>query len=68
MLPHGRNGLSVRRMAGLYTCREPSLCPYVHREFMRSALLDLTLRIPVTACHQRGYVKPYNRFNQQSRF
>jgi hypothetical protein len=42
MLSHGRNGLSVRRMAGLYTCREPSLCRSVHRECMRSALLDLT--------------------------
>jgi hypothetical protein len=25
-LPHGRNGLSARRMAVLYTLRAPSLC------------------------------------------
>src|SRR5438128_2202076 len=29
---------------------------------MRSALLDLTPVIPVTACHQRNYVETYSRF------
>ena len=38
-LPHGRNGLSARRMAVWFTCREPSLCRHVHRELLRSALL-----------------------------
>jgi hypothetical protein len=62
-LPHGRNGLSVRRMAVLSTFREPSLCRQVHREFMRNAVLDLTPIIPATACHQRNYIERYSRFN-----
>src|SRR5712691_4519267 len=61
-LPQGRNGLSARRMAVLYTFREPSLCRHVHRELMRSALLDLTPIIPATACHQRNYVERYSRY------
>jgi hypothetical protein len=61
-LPQGRNGLSARRMAVLYTFREPSLCRHVHREFMRSAWLDVTPIIPATACHQRNYVERYSRF------
>ena len=48
-------------MAVLYTFREPSLCRQVHRELMRSALLDLTPIIPATACHQRNYVERYSR-------
>jgi hypothetical protein len=40
--PQGYNGLSARRMAVLWTFRAPFLgCP-VHRELMRSGLLDLT--------------------------
>ena len=41
-LPHGGNGLNAWRMAVLYTFREPSLCRHVHRELLRSVLLDLT--------------------------
>src|SRR2546430_17442023 len=63
-LPHGRNGLSARWMAVLYTFREPSLCRQVHREFMRSALLDLTSIIPATACHQRNYFETYSRYRR----
>jgi hypothetical protein len=48
-LPHGRDGLSARRMAVLWTCREPSLCRYVRREFMRNAWLDCTPIIPATS-------------------
>jgi hypothetical protein len=61
-LPQGRNGLSARRRAVLYTFREPSLCRYVHRELMRKAALNLTFTIPATACHQRNYVERYSRF------
>jgi len=61
-LPHGRNGLSVRRMAVLSTFREPSLCRQVHRELMRNAVLDLTPIIPTTACHQRNYIERYSRY------
>ena len=38
--PQGRDGLSARQMAVLYTFREPSLCRHVHRELMRNAWLD----------------------------
>jgi hypothetical protein len=61
-LPQGRNGLSARRMTVLETCRAPSLCRHVHREFMRSALLDLTPIIPATACHQSNDVERYSRY------
>src|SRR5882724_6543940 len=60
-LPHRRNGLNARRMAVWSTLREPSLGRHVHHELMRSALLDLPLIIPATACHQRNYVERYSR-------
>ena len=61
-LPPGRRGLRARRMAVLWTFRAPFLgCP-VHREFMRSGLLDLTPTIAATACNQRDYVERYSRF------
>ena len=50
-LPQGRNGLSARRMAVLCPFRESSLGLYVHRELLRSALLDVTPIIPATACN-----------------
>ena len=56
------DGLSARRMAVLCTFREPSMSRHVRREFMRSALLDLTPIIPATACHQRNYVETYSRY------
>src|SRR5215471_475905 len=36
-LPHGCDGLSARRMAVLWTFREPSLCRHVRRELLRNA-------------------------------
>jgi hypothetical protein len=60
-LPPGRNGLGARRRAVLSTFRALSLGRLVHREFMRSALLNLTPLIPATACYQRNYVKRYSR-------
>ncbi len=63
-LPPGRDGLSARRMAVLWTFREPSLGRHVHRELMRNAVLTLTLIIPTTACHQRNYVERYSRFTR----
>jgi hypothetical protein len=62
ILPHGRDALSARRMAVWWTFREPSLCRHVHRELMRNAVLNLTLIIPATACHQRNYVERYSRY------
>ena len=52
-------------MAVWWMFREPSLGRHMHREFMRNAVLDLTLIIPATACHQRNYVARYSRFNPQ---
>ena len=60
-LPHGCDGLRARRMAVLWTFREPSLGRHVPHEFMRNAVLNLTLIIPATACHQRNYVQRYSR-------
>ena len=62
-LPHGHDELSVRRMAVLWTFREPSLGRHVPHELMRNAVLNLTLIIPATACHQRNYVQRYSRYN-----
>src|SRR5215468_6919440 len=62
-LPHGCDGLSARRMAVLWTFREPSLCRHVHRELLRNALLDFTPIIAATACHQRNYFETYSRYN-----
>jgi hypothetical protein len=61
-LPHGCNGLSARRMAELWTFREPSLCRHVRRELLRNAWLDFTPIIPATACQQRNDVETYSRF------
>ena len=60
-LPQGHNGLSARRMAVLSTFRAPSRCRHVHREFLRSAWLDVPPIIPATAYHQRNYVERYSR-------
>src|SRR5262245_36879229 len=65
-LSHGRNGLRARRMAVLSTLREPSLGRHVHREFMRSAGLDLLPIIPATACHHRNDVERYSRYKAHS--
>ncbi len=61
ILPHGRDGLSARRMAVLWTFRAPSLCRHVPHELLRNAVLHLTLIIPATTCHQRNYVERYSR-------
>ena len=62
-LPPGRHGLIAWRMAVLSTFREPSLCRPVHRELLRSAVLDVTPIIAATTCHQRNYVERYSRYN-----
>ena len=66
--PHGRDGLSARRMVVLGTFRAPSLCRRVHRAFMRNALLDYTPILPATACHQSSYVETYSRYRNQTAF
>src|SRR4029453_17062566 len=41
-LPHGRDRLSARQMAVLWTFRAPSLGRHVCRELLRNAWLDFT--------------------------
>jgi len=65
-LPPRRNGLNAWRMAVLSTFREPSLGHHVHRESLRSVVLDLTPIIAATACHQRNYVDRYSRYMRSS--
>jgi hypothetical protein len=67
-LPQGRDGLSARRMAVLWTFREPSLYRHVRREFMRNVVLDFIPIIPATACHQRNYVETYSRYRGRAAF
>jgi hypothetical protein len=64
MLPHGRDGLSVRRMTGLWTFRRLSMGHPVPCHFMRNTLLDVTTIIPATACHQSNDVETYSRSMQ----
>ena len=61
-LLHGCDGLNARRMAVLWTFREPSLCRHVRRAFMRNAWRDFTPLIPVTACQQRHYFQTDSRY------
>jgi hypothetical protein len=65
-LPHGRDELSTRRMAVLYTFREPSLGRQLQRELLRNALLDLTTIMPTTTCHRRSYAEGYSRSTCQA--
>ena len=60
-LPYKCDGRSGRRMTVLWTFRRPSMCRPFPCQLMRNGLLDLTTILPVTACHQRNYVKPYSR-------
>src|SRR5215475_14788465 len=62
-VPERCNGLHARRMAVLSILRALSGRP-VHRELLRSVVLDLTPIISTTACHQRNYVERYSRFNK----
>jgi hypothetical protein len=62
-LSHGRDGLSTRRMAVLWSFREPSLCRHVRRVLLRNALLDCTPILPTTACYQRNDVETYRKYN-----
>src|SRR5262245_18775730 len=46
-----------------YRFRAPALCRHVHDDLLRSALLDLTLIIPVSVCHCESYAERYSRSN-----
>src|SRR4029450_714697 len=49
-------------MAVLWMFRKPSLCRHVHRELLRSVLLDVTPIISATTCHQRHDVERYSTY------
>jgi hypothetical protein len=40
----------------------PSICPHVHRQFLRNELHDFTTIVPVTVYHQGSYVETYSKF------
>jgi hypothetical protein len=61
MLPHGCEGLHVRRMTVLWTFCRPFMGRPVARQLMRNALLDLTTIVPATAYHHRSYAERYSR-------
>src|SRR5918912_1519694 len=48
-LPHGCEGLRVRRMTVSWTFRRPFMSRSVPRHLMRNELLDLTTIVPATA-------------------
>jgi hypothetical protein len=60
-LPHGREGLRVRRTTGLCPFRRPFMRRPAPRQLTRSALLDLTPIVPATAYHRRSYAERYSR-------
>src|SRR5712691_4062323 len=62
LLPHGCEGLRVRRMTVWWTFRRPFMGRPVPRQLLRNALLDLTTIVPATAYHRRSYAERYSRF------
>src|SRR5215510_7737111 len=62
MLPHGGEGLCVRRMTVWWTCRRPFMGRPVPRELLRNAVLDVTTIVPTTAYHRRSSSERYSRF------
>jgi len=63
MLPHGSEGLRMRRMTVLCTFRRPFMGRSVRHQLMRNELLDLTTIVPATAYHRRSYAERYSRSN-----
>src|SRR6266566_5837372 len=57
MLPHGCEGLRVRRRTVLWTFRRPFMGRPVPRQLLRNELLDLTTIVPATAYHRRSYTR-----------
>jgi hypothetical protein len=57
MLPHGYEGLRVRRRTVLWTFRRPFMGRPVPRQLLCNALLDLTTIVPATAYHRRSYTR-----------
>ena len=61
MLPHGCEGLRVRRRTVLWTFRRPFMGRSVRHQLMRNEWLNLTTIVPATAYHRRSYAERYSR-------
>jgi hypothetical protein len=61
MLPHGGEGLRVRRLTVLWTFRRPFIGRPVSRQLLRNELLDLTTIMSATAYHRRSHNAPAKR-------
>src|SRR5215471_16617851 len=66
-VPDRCNGLNVRRMAVLWTCRAPALGRHMRCELLRNALFDFTPIITATACQQSNYVERYSRYKTRKK-
>jgi len=64
MLPHGGEGLRVRRTTVLCTFRRPFMGRPVLRQLTRNELLDLTTIVPAPAYHRRSYAERYSRYRR----
>jgi hypothetical protein len=62
MLPHGCEGLRVRLMTVLWTCRRPFMGRPVSRQLLRNALRNLITIVSTTAYHRRSYTMRYSKF------
>jgi len=60
-LPHGRDGLSPRRLAVLCTFRTLALCRHGHCQGMHNTVLDVTPLVPAPVSHQRHDIETYRR-------
>jgi hypothetical protein len=60
-LPHGCEGLRVRRRTVLGTFRRPFMGRPVPRKFRRNEWLDVTTIVPATAYLSRRYTARYSR-------
>jgi hypothetical protein len=67
MLPHGGEGLRMRRMTVLWTFRRPFMGRSVRHQLMRNEWLNLTTIVPATAYHRRSYAERYSRCKMMRR-
>ena len=60
-LPHGGEGLRMRRMTVLWTFRSPFMGRSVRHQLLRNEWLNLTTIVPATAYYRGSYTKRYSR-------
>jgi hypothetical protein len=61
LLPHGCEGLRVRRMTVRWTFRRLCMGRPMPRQLLRNAVLDLATIVPATAYHRRSCAERYSR-------